>query len=188
MVALKDFKNDQEVAEHMKQTGRKYVIFEGSVYDVTDYIGVHPGGTDKIEPYVGKSIDEPFDEAEHSRSARNLFRDLDKVGIIYGNDAGIVDNAKISSNPNIKGLDGTILESKIKLDYSKGLFWQLLTLEGLNWDDYIQFINEPKHLVNPVREIRLFDNPILEYGVCTPWYYIPIAYLPPIIYCYYLGA
>jgi hypothetical protein len=24
---------------------------------------------------------------------------------------------------NVKGLDGTIIESKIKLDYTKGLFW-----------------------------------------------------------------
>jgi predicted heme/steroid binding protein len=107
----------------MQKTGRKYVIFEGSVYDVTDYIGVHPGGTDKIEPLVGQSIDEEFSEAGHTKSARNVFRDLDKVGIIYGNEAGIVDNAKLGANPNIKGLDGTILESKIKLDYSKGLFW-----------------------------------------------------------------
>lgn len=87
MVALKDFKNETEVAEYMKQTGRKFVIFESTVYDITDYIGVHPGGSDKIEPYLGKSIDEPFIEAEHTRSARNLFRDLDRIGVIYGNDA-----------------------------------------------------------------------------------------------------
>jgi cytochrome b involved in lipid metabolism len=53
MVALKDFANEKEVVEHMKQAGKKYVIFEGSVYDVTDYIGVHPGGVDQIEPYIG---------------------------------------------------------------------------------------------------------------------------------------
>ena len=142
----------------MKETGKKYVIFEGSVYDVTDYIGVHPGGTDKIEPYIGQSIDEPFAEAEHTRSARNVFRDLDKVGVIYGGDASNGNVDKNSPNSNIKGLDGTILESKIKLDYSKGLFWQMLTLKDLTWDTYLQFINEPKHLVNPVRDIRLFDN------------------------------
>jgi len=64
----------------------------------------------------------------------------------------------------------------------------MLTMEDLNWDSYLQFINEPKHLVNPVREIRLFDNPILELGVCTPWYFIPIAYFPVIYYCCYLGS
>ena len=76
----------------MKETGKKYIIFEGSVYDVTEYIGVHPGGTDKIEPLIGTCIDEAFAEAEHSRSARNVFRDLDKIGIICGNEAGVEDN------------------------------------------------------------------------------------------------
>ncbi len=124
MVALKDFKNENEVADFMKESGRKFVIFEGSVYDVTDYIGVHPGGTDQIEPYLGKSIDEPFIEADHTKSARHVFRDLDKIGVIYGSDAGDSnENQNISGNANIKGLDGTLLESKIKIDYNKGIFW-----------------------------------------------------------------
>lgn len=39
---------------------KKWVLFEGKVYDVEDYINVHPGGADNIEDYIGKSIDEPF--------------------------------------------------------------------------------------------------------------------------------
>ncbi len=35
-----------------------------------------------IRPYLGKRIDEPFEEAEHSRSARNIFKDLPYVGKI----------------------------------------------------------------------------------------------------------
>lgn len=57
MGGLKDFLTEKEVADYMQDTGKKYIIFEGSVYDVTDYIGVHPGGTDKIEPLVGQNID-----------------------------------------------------------------------------------------------------------------------------------
>jgi len=37
---------------------------------VADYIGQHPGGSNLIENYLGKSIDEPFEEAEHTKSAR----------------------------------------------------------------------------------------------------------------------
>jgi 4-hydroxysphinganine ceramide fatty acyl 2-hydroxylase len=44
------------------------------------------------------------------------------------------------------------------------------------------FINEPKHLVNPVRDIILFDNPFLEMFTRTPWYLIPLAYVPTIYY------
>ena len=57
MGGLKDFLTETDVAAYMQDTGKKCIIFEGSVYDVTDYISVHPGGTDKIEPLVGQSID-----------------------------------------------------------------------------------------------------------------------------------
>ena len=63
------------------------IIFEGTVYDVSSYINLHPGGFDKIEELLGRNIDEAFEEAEHSRSARLIFRDLDKVGVIEGDDS-----------------------------------------------------------------------------------------------------
>lgn len=53
---------------------------------------------------------------------------------------------------------------------------------NLNWDDYIEYINQPKHLVNPVRDIVLFDNYFLEFFSKTPWYGVPIAWLPFIYY------
>ena len=54
-----------------------------------------------------------------------------------------------------------------------------------NWtiETYSDYINEPKHLVNPVRDLVMFDNPILEAGSKTPWWMIPIAYLPFEIFC-----
>jgi cytochrome b involved in lipid metabolism len=58
------------------------IIFEGIVYEVTDYIGQHPGGSDLIENYLGKSIDEPFEEAEHTKAARQIFRDLNRIGYV----------------------------------------------------------------------------------------------------------
>ena len=58
--------------------------------------------------------------------------------------------------------------------------------KNLTWDEYVQFINEPKHLVNPVRDIKLFDNPFLEIFTSTPWYLIPICYFPPIAYCLWI--
>jgi len=54
------------------------------VYDIGDYMGQHPGGSNLIEKLLGKSIDEPFEEAEHTRAARLIFRDLEKVGYIAG--------------------------------------------------------------------------------------------------------
>ena len=47
-------------------------------------MGTHPGGSDKIEEYLGRRIDEPFEEEEHTKAARLIFRDLEKVGVIEG--------------------------------------------------------------------------------------------------------
>jgi cytochrome b involved in lipid metabolism len=81
---MQNFKNESEVEELYKTTKRKVIIFEGAVYDVGSYISQHPGGSDKIEEYLGKCIDEPFEEASHTKSARLIFRDLDRIGFISG--------------------------------------------------------------------------------------------------------
>lgn len=81
---MTNFKNEQEVLSYFKETGKKVVAFEGTVYDVGTYIPTHPGGEDKIEEYLGRCIDQPFEEAEHTKSARMIFRDLEKIGIIEG--------------------------------------------------------------------------------------------------------
>ena len=55
-----------------------------------------------------------------------------------------------------------------------------------NWtfEQYIKFINEPKVLLNPVRDLTLFYNPILEYGSKAPWYAVPIVWGLNAIYWY----
>lgn len=78
------FKNEKEVEDLYKKTGKKVIIFEGTVYDVGTYMGTHPGGSDKIEEYLGKRIDKPFEEEQHTKAARLIFRDLEKVGVIEG--------------------------------------------------------------------------------------------------------
>lgn len=36
-------------------------------------------------------------------------------------------------------------------------------------EDYIEFINEPKNLINPVRESRMFDSDFIEANSKSPW-------------------
>lgn len=174
---MKNFKNEAAVEEHFKTTKQRVIVFEGAVYDIGSYAAQHPGGADKIEEYLGKCIDEPFEEAGHTKSARLIFRDLDRIGVIEGkiNDK----DGKIMAT----GMDGVVLQCKLKMDYSKGLYKQMLDA-NLTWDDYIQFINEPKHLVNPVRDIKLFENKFMELFTMTPWYAIPLAWFPLIAYFY----
>lgn len=63
-----------------KKEGKHVVIYQGTVYDVTEYMPTHPGGADYIENELGTNIDEAFEEAEHTKSARKIFKDLPIVG------------------------------------------------------------------------------------------------------------
>jgi len=54
--------------------------------------------------------------------------------------------------------------------------------EILDYEEYTKFINEPKHLVNPVRDVRMFDPDIVEYFSKTPWQAVPVVWIPIIMY------
>jgi cytochrome b involved in lipid metabolism len=124
-----DFKTHAEFEEYTKTTNQKLIAFEGTVYEVGDYMGTHPGGGEKIEELIGKVIDEAFEEAEHTQSARLIFRDLTKIGLLVGED----DKEK-TVQP--KGVDGFKLQSKLNLDYTKPMFQQLMDA-NLGWDEYV---------------------------------------------------
>ena len=85
------------------------------------------------------------------------------------------------------GLDGYKLSSESwQPDYSRSLLKQLWNTK-ITRDQYVRFIQEPKHLINPVRDVILFDHPFLEFFTKTPWYAIPIAWAPFITYYTYLS-
>lgn len=97
---MKEFKNEAEVEAEAKSTQKNLIIFEGTVYDVADYVTQHPGGTEKITDLIGKSIDTEFEEAEHSTAARRIFNDLLKVGYMAGT------QKKDAVKSSVAGLDG----------------------------------------------------------------------------------
>lgn len=78
-------------------------------------------------------------------------------------------------------MDGFKIHDHIDIDYSKGILWQLFK-KDFSVEQYIGFINEPKHLVNPVRDLILFDTSFCEFFSKTPWYAIPTAWLPLAFY------
>lgn len=82
------FNSEAEVTEYYNkdQQNNKVVIFEGVVYDVKEYMPRHPGGEEYIQKDLGKSIDEDFEEAEHTKSARKIFKDLPVVGYMKGSE------------------------------------------------------------------------------------------------------
>lgn len=65
-----------EVATHNKPQDC-YLIIHNNVYNVTNFLDQHPGGTDVILPYCGKDATQAFEtqggrRGTHSQSARSL--------------------------------------------------------------------------------------------------------------------
>lgn len=67
-------------------------------------------------------------------------------------------------------------------DLNKGLLWQMWTDDNFKRDSYIEFVTEPKVLINPIRDIIIFEHPFLESLTKTPWYHIPLAWFPMFAY------
>ena len=70
-----------DVDKLVKQDNRAIVIFEGDVFDATDFKITHPGGPKYIDDNVGKDITKLFYENEHSRIARRLLKEI-KIGTL----------------------------------------------------------------------------------------------------------
>ena len=105
------------------------VIFNGSVIDVKEYAPGHPGGEQYITERLGKDIAEDFEDAEHTRSARNILNALTVVGHLEASsDKESTDSQKETVNKNYGGADALYgmkfndsVNKKINADYNKGL-------------------------------------------------------------------
>ena len=72
----------QTVAQH-NQANDCWVIIEKSVYDVTEFLSVHPGGAEAITPYCGTDASKAFanrgEKGPHPDTAREKLKTL-KIG------------------------------------------------------------------------------------------------------------
>jgi cytochrome b involved in lipid metabolism len=53
-----------------------WIIFSGSIYDVTNFISLHPGGAEALTPYCGADGTAALAEIPHSADAFSLLRSL----------------------------------------------------------------------------------------------------------------
>ncbi|KAJ6852691.1 cytochrome b5-like isoform X1 [Iris pallida] len=51
-----------------------WIVIDGKVYDVTQYLDDHPGGDDVLLSATGKDSTEDFEDAGHSKDARELMK------------------------------------------------------------------------------------------------------------------
>jgi 4-hydroxysphinganine ceramide fatty acyl 2-hydroxylase len=160
----------------VEKKGRAIVIFEGDVYDATEFKATHPGGPKFIDDYVGKDITEQFYDEEHTKIALRLLNDL-KIGTISPDADEQVSQQTVTDHSRMKEIEGE--EWRKKVDPKKGTVYQVF--KNLNHEEYDKFINDPKHLTRPDDEHRMFLWECFEIFSRTPWYHVALFWTPIVI-------
>ncbi|CAI9096438.1 OLC1v1032591C1 [Oldenlandia corymbosa var. corymbosa] len=71
MATLSEIYTMEEAALHNTKEDC-WVVIDGKVYDVSAYLDEHPGGDDVLLTATGKDATDEFEDAGHSKSAREL--------------------------------------------------------------------------------------------------------------------
>ncbi|KAH6802172.1 cytochrome B5 isoform A [Perilla frutescens var. frutescens] len=102
-----------------------WIVIDGKVYDVSSYLDEHPGGDDVLLGATGKDATDEFEDAGHSKSAREL---MDKfcIGELDVETTPIPELEIISKKQEVKGLLQKILY------FSKQYWFAPVTVVGLS--------------------------------------------------------
>ncbi|XWS23074.1 hypothetical protein CRYUN_Cryun29cG0090500 [Craigia yunnanensis] len=65
----------QEASQHNTKDDC-WVVIDGKVYDVTSYLDEHPAGDDVVLEATGKDATDDFEDAGHSKSAKELLQNF----------------------------------------------------------------------------------------------------------------
>ena len=65
------------------------------------------------------------------------------------------------------------------IDLKRGILWQVF--QKLNLEQYLEFIHDPKHMINPPEAI-MFETPFLEFFTKNPYWVILVVYIPLILF------
>ncbi|XP_064640468.1 fatty acid 2-hydroxylase-like isoform X2 [Lineus longissimus] len=201
----------KEVAAHNHKDSL-WVVHKGSIYDVTEFSEIHPGGREYLLEYAGgvEDVQEVIKDKNvhiHSKAAYNILKRnyIGKMKTAVINDknqnATTVGNGKgpngVVSNGNgvahhdtdsdeeedLTSMQGYKEEELI--DWKKPIYWQVGTL-GEQYKDWVH---------NPVdKPLRLFYSDFCEFFSMAPWQLIPSLWIPIAIifiymsYCSFLTA
>lgn len=129
------------------------------------------GGAKPIEKFIGQDITEAYKKIE-SHATKTAAKDMLTFTI-----------GRLKSHKN---LESALDEKKLQynVDLKQPIVWQVFT--KLNKKQYLEFIHDPNHMINPPKA-RLFHSDFLEMFSSTPYWLIPIIWIPIVLYHMYLG-
>lgn len=154
-----------EIQEHSTNDDC-WIIFGKNVYDVTNFLDKHPGGSDLIMREAGKDITRVLKDENihrHSANAYTILKDY-KIGEIAKQDVVLLDNEEYE-----------IIEEELTgfkedlVDWDRGMVMQVYKFGH----DYNKWVHTPV-----MKKMKMFDNPLIEFCSNTRWYIIPALWIP----------
>jgi 4-hydroxysphinganine ceramide fatty acyl 2-hydroxylase len=155
----------EQVLTHNKVSDA-WVILNGWVLDITYFFPLHPGGANILYPYLGQDVTSMIKDEKthvHSMAAYNLLKKF-RIGYIQG---------VVKENDVKNAINETKLPEDYGIDLNRGLVWQTALL-GERYDEFIQ----KTFLIPEQKTLKYFDNTVLEFFSKSPWYTVPILWIP----------
>lgn len=138
------------------------VLYNEESYAIDNFLNNHPGGINYLAPYKEKDVSQRMEGVPHSKAAYYLLQEYKKERR----------RRKGQSEEEVEDLERLV-------DWNKPMLYQVGRL-GTRYNEWV---------ISPVdRHLRLFGNPILESLTITPWYIVPLVWIPIITYLFKLGA
>ncbi|XP_038067440.1 fatty acid 2-hydroxylase-like [Patiria miniata] len=164
--------------EEWKGAGRVCLVREGRVFDVTDFVGMHPGGEKPLKNNAGRDVTTLMTRPNPHRHSSNAYKLLEAyyVGELENGVAsnGVTSNHTVSNDQptqlNGNMTNGSSSHVKDLVDYSKPVLWQVVNLG----DKYYSWTHQPISRDS----LRLFHYDLLEYFSTSSWYAVPITWIP----------
>ncbi len=179
------------------------VIHNNRVYDMMSFLPDHPGGSELIAFYRGKDVTTIMsdqDSHDHSESAYEMMQEY-FVGVVHSKSESDDDSLADSDSTLIDGVYATGLSceedlnvpTNISTDYAKYKFLDLarpllpqVFLGGFSKEFYLQQVHRPRHYPNGSAPLMPFAwmEPLSK----TPWWVVPILWIPGVAYGTYLAS
>lgn len=200
-----------EVSKHTQETDCWVTLYDRKIYNVSGFLEEHPAGADLILDYAGKDITQIMADMvshEHSESAYEMLDEDMLIGYLATpeEEEELLNNrnrtpveVKLTDNeydlaefheklPDMEKLSiQTDYEKDIKkhkfLDLSKPLLTQVL-FGDFSKEFYLDQVHRPRHYGKG--SAPLFGN-FLEPLSLTPWWVVPIIWLPVNFCIFYVG-
>jgi len=157
-----------------------WITFKGKVYNVTNFLQSHPGGSIVIEDYLGKDIQKAFEDVGHSAAALRMMDDYFVGHVAKGNEGRSASEGDHAKDGSPSGNDD---DNKMKLhtelnwcqhgvNFSKALVPQIYSISA---EQYASLVREP---FCSTQVCTFFPSRLLEPLSRTYWWVVPLIWLP----------